>query len=69
MAAPAPHPNLTGVEPLVSPRPPDPRKNGERGRVLQERGGNGDVAACPLLPSGRRCRQADEGATRHTPLS
>ncbi|RWY84665.1 hypothetical protein EHI44_18630 [Rhizobium leguminosarum] len=37
-----------------------------RGDVPCERSArNGEVAAIPLRPSGRRCRQADEGATRH----
>ncbi|NKL35466.1 hypothetical protein GFL49_16965 [Rhizobium leguminosarum bv. viciae] len=40
-----------------------------RGDVPCERSArNGEVAAVSLLPSGRRCRQAVEGATRHTPL-
>ncbi|NKM35407.1 hypothetical protein GFL24_29445 [Rhizobium laguerreae] len=41
---------------------PSPRKNGERGRALRERGGNGEGATCPFASlAGRRWRQPDEG--------
>ncbi|MBB4193755.1 hypothetical protein GGE45_004256 [Rhizobium aethiopicum] len=34
------------------------------GRAMRDGARNREFAARPLLPSGRRCRQADEGATR-----
>ncbi|TAU47275.1 hypothetical protein ELI44_04165 [Rhizobium ruizarguesonis] len=49
-----------------------PRKRREEGRATRERGGNGDVAACPFAPfTGRRWRQPDEGqaAMRRCPCS
>ncbi|TAU77533.1 hypothetical protein ELI15_17070 [Rhizobium ruizarguesonis] len=51
---------------LAAPHPnPLPVKNGERGRALRERGGNGEGATCPFAPlAGRRWRQPDEGRIR-----
>ena len=47
----APHLNLTGVEPLVSTRPPDPRFTGGGDTCPRETlTRNGEVAAYPLRP-------------------
>ncbi|NKN16156.1 hypothetical protein GFL86_32520 [Rhizobium laguerreae] len=46
---------LAGAEPPVSTRPSDPRGEKRESRRRHE----------SLLPSGRRWRQSDEGASRH----
>ncbi|AUW40610.1 hypothetical protein CUJ84_Chr000190 [Rhizobium leguminosarum] len=61
----APHPNLAGVEPLVSTRPADPRKNGATGRALRKVGGE-RRGRDPWLDPGW-CRQADEGQASAIP--
>ncbi|TAV48606.1 hypothetical protein ELI30_09960 [Rhizobium leguminosarum] len=58
----APHPNLAGVEPLVSTRPADPRKRGEGTCPARGQWGTERSRHVPFSPpAGRRWRQPDEG--------